>query len=256
MIFYCAVFLASSRSAFHAACAAPSQTESERFERIERREQDLQEAVLKAQGEVDKPENAINAMCALAKFQFEVGKFSEAEITARRAFETAIHMTAPASPQLLTPLLSLSSILMKQEKYPEAEYYLRQAMVVAVRPGQAFSVNGEIRPNRYFVDNIVLAPNTVAGTRESASVFAAFAHMFLAQGRFDDCERLLKRVLEIYEIPADGTIDAVKAQAYPARDLYLVLLDYVDLLKKRGDSAGAEIRLKQAQQIRRLFAAP
>ncbi len=220
----------------------------------ETREQELQQAVSKAQNDADKPENAINAMCALAKFQSETGKIPEAELTARRALETAIHTTAPASPQILAPLLSLSSILMQQEKYPEAEYYLRQAMVVAVRPGTAFSVNGEIKPNRYFVDNIIETPTTVAGSRETASVFAAFAHMLLAQGRLDDSERLLKRVLEIYEVPSDGLIDEVKAQTYPARDLYLVLLDYTDLLKKRGDTSGAETRFKQAQQLRMLFA--
>lgn len=214
----------------------------------EQREQEFQQQVLSAQAEVDKPDRAIDALCALAKFQSDIGKTPEGELTARRALETAIHTTAPASPQILQPLLLLSSILMRQEKYFEAEYYLRQAMVVAVRPSQAFSVNGEIKPNRYFVDNILESPTTVAGSRESASVFAAFAHMFLAQGRLDDAERLLKRVLEIFEIP-DGAVDPVRVQNLP-KDIYLVILDYAELLKKRGNVEEAERRLKQARQVR------
>lgn len=252
-ILFCVLTLPETHSTWISACNAVFASSNQAD--IDSREQELQQAVLRAQGETDKPERAINALCMLAKFQSETGKVPEAELTARRALETAIHTTAPASPQILTPLLALSSILMQQEKYPDAEYYLRQAMVIAVRPSQAFSVNGEIKPNRYFVDNIVESPTTVAGSRETASVFAAFAHMFLAQGRLDDSERLFKRVLEIYEIPAEGTVDAIKAQSYPARDLYLVLLDYVDLLKKRGDTTGADIRLKQAQQLRSLFVA-
>lgn len=170
------------------------------------------------------------------------GNTSDAENHYRQALKTAVSGAGAMSSIAGQMSRELGTFYMKQGRNSEAENYFQRAIVINANYSEALSDGeGNFSNVRTFLAQAIQRPENLPASIEMANTLSCLADLYRRTGRYADSERLLKRVIQVY----DG--GATASQYYTA-DAKNVLeqsqLNLAQVQLKEGKSTEAESSFK------------
>lgn len=127
------------------------------------------------------------------------GNYTEAENHLRQALLQSVqHIGAMSSVSGKVSRL-LADFYMSRGRYADAEHYLQRALVIdAGYSGAVSDSQGEFQNTRYFITQSIQNPGNLPGTIEIANTLSSLSNCYIRQERYADAERMLKKVVQIY----------------------------------------------------------
>lgn len=149
----------------------------------------------------------------LAHSYFRQGNFPQAQVIYERVLVHRLNQMGPSDPNLVTDLSNLAGTLLAQEKFDQAEPFVRRAVVILEGQNQ--------------------------DPLKMAELLSILANIYMRQEKLTESESMLRRCYEIRK--SHRVLD------HP--DLAQTLSDYAKLLRKMGRGEEAEVMYKQSLAI-------
>lgn len=161
----------------------------------------------------DPPDALHRVFEKLAHSYFARGNYPQAQVIYERILVHRLNQLGPNDPALVMDLNNLGAVLVAQEKFNQAEPFLRRALTILEK--------------------------TAGGQSKIADALSLLSTIYGKQDKIQECEPLLKRSLEIRR--------ATLSPEHP--EVAHSLAEYAKILKKLGREEEAESMYKEALAI-------
>lgn len=145
----------------------------------------------------------------------------------------------------------LGEFYMSRGRYGEAETYLQRSLVIGSGyTGSVSTTDGNFLETRQFLNDSLRNPSQLPGNIEVANTLSSLANLYNKQGRYSDAERLLRRIIQIYESGGGSKAgDLLNYTPDGARVLAEHQRSLAQVLYKQGNVVAAESAFKRYVEL-------
>lgn len=128
------------------------------------------------------------------------GNYLDAESYMRQALSYSVDKLGSMASPTGKLARMLADFYMERGRFADAETYLQRALVISSGyTGSTAQSDGAFLDTKHFINDSLANPTRLPGNIEVANTLSALANLFSKQQRYPESERLLKRVVQIYD---------------------------------------------------------
>lgn len=173
------------------------------------------------------------------------GNFSDAEGHLTQALSLAVDRTGAMSSVCGKTSRLLAEFYMNRNRLGDAEHFLLRSLVITSGYSGAISdSNGEFTNTRTFLSTVLQNPSQIPGSIEVGNTLSSLATLYSRQGRYTDAERMLKRVIQIFQSGGSNAGNLLNYSANSGTALAESQRSLAQVLYKEGNVVEAENMFK------------
>lgn len=128
------------------------------------------------------------------------GSYSDAENHYKQGLKTAVSGLGAMSSLAGKLARQLGDFYVKRGRYADAEHYYQRSLIVTSNYSEALADGeGDFRNVRGFLTDAIQNPEHLPASIEVANTLSSLAELYRRTNRWPDCERLLRRVIKIFD---------------------------------------------------------
>lgn len=171
--------------------------------------------------------------------------FSDAETHFRSALSLSSERLGAMSPTCGRVSRQLGEFYMNRGRYGDAERYLYRSLVVSAGYSGAVSDSeGDFTNTKRFINDAIQNPSQLPGSLEVSNSLSSIANLFTKEGRYQDAERILKRLVQIFQGGASSAGSPLSYSSNSAQMLSEYQRTLAQLYYKEGNVLDAETMFK------------